>query len=56
VRRSYDLIARYVMPRVQGALAGVEASNAVARAQAGRLHQLRADATARAKEAAGPAT
>lgn len=54
VKRSYDLIARYVMPRVQGTLAGIEASNAVARAQAARLHELRADATARAKRAAGP--
>jgi limonene 1,2-monooxygenase len=54
VKRSYDLIARYVIPRVQGTLAGVEASNAVARGQAARLHELRADATARAKEAAGP--
>ena len=58
VKRSYDLIARYVMPRVQGSLAGIESSNAVARAQAARLHELRADATARAKRAAGvpPAT
>jgi limonene 1,2-monooxygenase len=31
VLRSYELLARHVMPRFQGSLAGIEASNAVAR-------------------------
>ena len=29
VLRSYELIARHVIPRFQGSLAGIEASNAV---------------------------
>ena len=36
VLRSYELLARYVMPRFQGSLAGIEASNAVARGRARR--------------------
>jgi len=32
--RSYELLARHVMPRFQGSLAGIQASNAVARARA----------------------
>ncbi|MFN8108663.1 MAG: LLM class flavin-dependent oxidoreductase [Thermoleophilia bacterium] len=48
VRRSYELIARYVMPRVRGALVGLEASNAVVRARSAELHRLRSDATRRA--------
>jgi len=32
--RSYELIARHVAPRFQGSLAGIDASNAVARARA----------------------
>ena len=53
VKRSYELIARYVIPEVQGLLAGARSSNVVARDQATRLHQLRAEATARATESAG---
>ena len=53
VKRSYELIARYVIPEVQGLLAGARSSNMVARDQATRLHQLRAEATARATESAG---
>jgi limonene 1,2-monooxygenase len=34
ILRSYELIARHVMPRFQGSLAGIEASNAVARDRA----------------------
>jgi limonene 1,2-monooxygenase len=34
VLRSYELIARHVAPRFQGSLAGIDASNAVARARA----------------------
>jgi limonene 1,2-monooxygenase len=34
VHRSFELIARHVMPRFQGSLEGIEASNAVARARA----------------------
>ena len=34
VHRSYELLARHVIPRFQGSLAGIESSNAVARARA----------------------
>lgn len=34
VHRSYELLARHVLPRFQGSLAGIESSNAVARARA----------------------
>lgn len=34
VHRSYELLARYVVPRFQGSLAGIESSNAIARARA----------------------
>ena len=36
VLRSYELLARHVMPRFQGSLEGIDASNAVARASAAR--------------------
>jgi limonene 1,2-monooxygenase len=36
--RSYELFARYVMPRFTGALAGLESSNRVARALTDSLH------------------
>jgi limonene 1,2-monooxygenase len=54
VKRSHELIARYVMPQFQGSLDGLAASNALVRAGAQRLHQLRSEATARAKAAAPP--
>jgi len=54
VKRSHELIARYVMPHFQGSLEGLVASNTVVRAGAGRLHQLRSDATAKAKAAPPP--
>jgi len=44
VHRSYELLARHVMPRFQGSLTGIESSNAVARA--------RAEATGKARVAA----
>lgn len=44
VLRSYELLARHVMPRFQGSLAGIESSNAVARA--------RSEATGRERTAA----
>lgn len=37
-RRSYELLARHVMPVMQGSLAGLEASGDVARAMAAGLH------------------
>jgi limonene 1,2-monooxygenase len=54
VRRSHELIARYVMPRFQGALDGLVASNTLMRADAARLHELRSQATAKAKAAPEP--
>lgn len=49
-RRSYELLARHVMPRFQGALDGLRASNAIARAQTEALHRERTEAVARAQE------
>lgn len=57
VLRSYELLARHVMPRYQGALAGIEASNAVARArsaQAGRERTAAVEAARRTYEAEAP--
>jgi len=54
VKRSHELIARYVMPHFQGSLAGLVASNTIVRAGADRLHELRSDATAKAKAAPPP--
>ena len=48
--RSYELLAREVMPRFQGALAGLEASNALARARSEELHRLRTHAADLARE------
>ncbi|HWH14262.1 MAG TPA: LLM class flavin-dependent oxidoreductase [Miltoncostaeaceae bacterium] len=53
IHRSYELIARYAMPRLQGALDGLASSNRVARARAGELHQLRTQATQAALRRAG---
>jgi limonene 1,2-monooxygenase len=47
--RSYELLAREVMPRFQGALAGIEASNALARARSDELHRLRTHAADQAR-------
>ena len=52
-RRSYELLARYVMPLFQGSLAGLQASNALARARHEEIHRARSSATELAKEAYG---
>jgi limonene 1,2-monooxygenase len=54
VRRSHELIARYVMPKFQGSLDGIVASNTIVRQGASRLHDLRSAATAKAKAAPPP--
>jgi len=56
VKRSHELIGRYVMPQFQGTLDGIVASNTLVGAGAARLHQLRSDATAKAKAVTAPAT
>ena len=50
IHRSYELLARYVMPRFQGSLAGIEASNAVARARSERVGQERTAAVETAQQ------
>ncbi len=50
VFRSYELLARYVMPRFQGSLAGLEASQAAASRDAAAMQAMRVDAVARARE------
>lgn len=56
-RRSYELLARFVMPEVQGSLDGLRASGDVARAKAAHLHEQRVAGVeaARAKAARGAA-
>jgi limonene 1,2-monooxygenase len=49
VLQSYELLARYVAPRFQGSLAGIERSNADARARAEHIHRTRSDATEAAR-------
>lgn len=49
VRKSYELLARYVMPRFQGALVGLEASQRDARANAIALRQKSNEAIERAR-------
>lgn len=51
VKRSYELIARYVIPHFNGSLTGLTASNVLVRAESQRLHRLRSDATQQAKDA-----
>ena len=51
VRRSYELLARHVMPRFQGSLAGIASSNAVARARAAITGEQRTDAIEKAQRA-----
>jgi limonene 1,2-monooxygenase len=51
IHRSYELLARYVMPRFQGSLAGIEASNAVARGRSARVGQERTAAVETAQQA-----
>ena len=52
-RRSYELLARHVMPVFDGSLAGLDASGDIARAKASALHQerVRGVDAARAKHA-----
>ncbi|MFM8829286.1 MAG: LLM class flavin-dependent oxidoreductase [Actinomycetota bacterium] len=40
-RRSYELLARFVMPEMQGSLDGLRASGDIARAKAAHLHEQR---------------
>lgn len=49
VMHSYELIARYVKPRFQGSLAGLEASQADAERTAAEVRRLRDEAMSRAK-------
>lgn len=49
--RSYELLARDVAPRFQGSLAGIDASNAVARARAAEANRRRVGAVERATAA-----
>ena len=49
VHRSYELIARYVMPRVRGDLEGILESQRIAREKATDVHAMRAAATQAAK-------
>jgi len=51
VMHSFELIARYVKPRFQGSLAGLEASQAEAERAAQQVRTLREDATGRARAA-----
>jgi limonene 1,2-monooxygenase len=51
VRRSYELMARHVMPRFQGSLAGIESSNAVARRRAAITGEQRTAAVEKAQRA-----
>ncbi|MDX6554103.1 MAG: limonene 1,2-monooxygenase [Miltoncostaeaceae bacterium] len=51
IHRSYELLARYVMPRFQGSLAGIEASNTVARGRSQRVGQERTAAVETAQQA-----
>jgi len=51
VMHSFELIARYVKPRFQGSLAGLEASQAEAERAAQQVRTLREDATGRARVA-----
>ena len=51
VHRSYELLARHVMPRFQGSLTGIASSNAVARARAEATGQARLAAVEKAQQA-----
>jgi limonene 1,2-monooxygenase len=50
VRRSYELIARYVMPRFQGALTGLEATRAATARDSQHIRELQNEAIARARQ------
>ena len=49
-RRSYDLLARHVIPQFQGSLEGLDASGDIARAKAAALHQERIKGVEGARE------
>ena len=49
MHRSYELLARYVMPRFQGALSGIEASKADASANLAHLKAVRQAALEKAR-------
>jgi len=51
VHRSYELLARHVVPRFQDSLTGIEASNRVARSRAAVTGEQRTDAVERAQRA-----
>jgi hypothetical protein len=51
VHRSYELLARHVIPRFQGSLAGIEASNRVARERAAITGEQRSAAVEKAQRA-----
>ena len=51
-RRSYELLARFVMPEMQGSLEGLRASGDVARAKATHLHEQRVAGVEAAREKA----
>jgi limonene 1,2-monooxygenase len=51
VRKSYELLARYVMPRFQGALVGLEASQASVSANSQRVSAMQREAIQAAREA-----
>ena len=51
VRRSYELLARYVMPRFQGSLLGLEASQATTEAAAASTRLLQNEAIEQARQA-----
>jgi limonene 1,2-monooxygenase len=48
--KSYELLARYVMPRFQGSLAGIEASNAWSRAHVRQISEARTQSLERAHQ------
>ncbi len=50
LHHSYELLARYVMPRFQGSLAGLEASRADASVMTAQLREVRAASLAKARE------
>jgi limonene 1,2-monooxygenase len=50
LHHSYELLARYVMPRFQGSLEGIVASKAEASAMTSHLREVREEALAKARE------
>jgi hypothetical protein len=50
VRKSYELLARYVMPRFQGALLGLEASQRDVSENSKRVRQMQIEAIEAARQ------